>query len=383
MVNYICRPVPAHDIVYRVTSAHRCRGKEIMTLESVKYTCPNCCADLKFDPQKQMLSCEYCLSSFTVKEIKQLCAKTENSIPKEEVKLKEDFENHTHLYRCDSCGAEIMAEEKETATFCYYCHNPVILAGKMGGKYKPDKIIGFKLTKEHAVFNFKQWVGKRWFVPSDFKSEQQIEKLTGLYVPFWMADCHVNVDYSGTGKKVRSWTSGNYRYTETSTYHIVRRGDLVTKGVPADGETKIDDLLMESIEPFDYNELEDFSMSYLSGFFADKYDEDKTQVFPRIRARSEQACASLVNESISGYTSVTPLAQSYNITQTDWKYTMLPVWFMSYKYNDKVYEFAINGQTGKLAGTPPLSKAKLTLFSCAIGAVVSVLGMIIGGIISL
>ena len=140
---------------------------------------------------------------------------------------------------------------------------------------------------------------------------------------------------------------------------------------------------MESIEPFDYNELKDFSMSYLSGFFADKYDEDKTQVFPRIRARSEQACASLVNESISGYTSVTPLAQSYNITQTDWKYTMLPVWFMSYKYNDKVYEFAINGQTGKLAGTPPLSKAKLTLFSCAIGAVVSVLGMIIGGIISL
>ncbi|MBR5683953.1 MAG: hypothetical protein IKW96_11880 [Ruminococcus sp.] len=348
-------------------------------MESVKYTCPNCCADLKFDPQQQKLTCEYCLSSFTVEEIRKLCAKTENSIPQEAVQVKEDFENHTHLYRCDSCGAEIMADDQQTATFCYYCHNPVILAGKMGGEFKPDKVIGFKLTRENAIDDFKKWIGKRLFVPKDFKSEQQLEKLTGLYVPFWIADCHINVDYSATGKKVRHWTSGNYRYTETSTYHIVRRGNLVTRGVPADGETKIDDLLMEAIEPFDYKDLKDFSMSYLSGFFADKYDVDKKQVFPRIRERSTQACSSLIKESISGYTTVTPLAQNYNISQTDWKYTMLPVWFMSYMYKGKVYEFAINGQTGKLAGTPPLSKPKLALVSGIIGAAVALAGMFIGG----
>ncbi len=370
-------------MIFRVTSALYVPRKGDKILESVKYTCPNCCADLKFDPQLQKLSCEYCLSSFSVEEIKKLCAATENSIPQEAVQVKEDFENHTHLYRCDSCGAEIMADDQQTATFCYYCHNPVILAGKMGGEFKPDKVIGFKLTRENAIDDFKKWIGKRLFVPKDFKSEQQLEKLTGLYVPFWIADCHINVDYSATGKKVRHWTSGNYRYTETSTYHIVRRGNLVTRGVPADGETKIDDLLMEAIEPFDYNDLRDFSMSYLSGFFADKYDVDKTQVFPRIRERSTQACASLIKESISGYTTVTPLAQNYNISQTDWKYTMLPVWFMSYMYRGKVYEFAINGQTGKLAGTPPLSKPKLALFSGIIGAAVALAGMVIGGAFTL
>lgn len=370
-------------MIFRVTSALYVPRKGDRILESVKYTCPNCCADLKFDPQLQKLSCEYCLSSFSVEEIKKLCAATENSIPQEAVQVKEDFENHTHLYRCDSCGAEIMADDQQTATFCYYCHNPVILAGKMGGEFKPDKVIGFKLTRENAIDDFKKWIGKRLFVPKDFKSEQQLEKLTGLYVPFWIADCHINVDYSATGKKVRHWTSGNYRYTETSTYHIVRRGNLVTRGVPADGETKIDDLLMEAIEPFDYNDLRDFSMSYLSGFFADKYDVDKAQVFPRIRERSTQACASLIKESISGYTTVTPLAQNYNISQTDWKYTMLPVWFMSYMYRGKVYEFAINGQTGKLAGTPPLSKPKLALFSGIIGAAVALAGMVIGGAFTL
>ncbi len=348
-------------------------------MESVEYKCPNCSADLKFNPTTQKLDCEYCLSSFTVEEVKNVCANTENSIPEEAVQMKEDFENHTQLYRCQSCGAEIIADDQQTATFCYYCHNPVILAGKMGGEYKPDKVIGFKIDKNLALENFKRWVAKRWFVPKDFKSQQQLEKLTGLYVPFWIADCNVNADFRAVGKKIRSWTSGNYHYTETKEYRIIRQCNMTTSGIPADGETKIDDLLMEAIEPYDYKDLKDFSMSYLSGFYADKYDVDKAQVFPRIRARSNLACSNYIKGTISGYTSVSPSVEQYNIVNTNWNYTMLPVWFMAYKYKDKVYEFAMNGQTGKLAGTPPLSKGKLALASAILGVVVTVVCGLIGG----
>ena len=272
-----------------------------------------------------------------------------------------------------------MADDQQTATFCYYCHNPVILAGKMGGEFKPDKVIGFKRTRDNAISNFKKWIGKRWFVPKDFKSEQQLEKLTGLYVPFWVANCNISVDYHATGKKIRSWTSGDYRITETQEYDVIRRGSLTTRGIPADGETKIDDLLMESIEPYDYRELKDFSMSYLSGFYADKYDVNKAAVFPRIRVRATQAAASLVKDTIKGYSSVSPMIEDYSIKQTNWSYMLLPVWFMSYKYKDKVYEFAINGQTGKLAGTPPLSKGRLWLACLGLGAVVTVVCALLGG----
>ena len=58
---------------------------------------------------------------------------------------------------------------------------------------------------------------------------------------------------------------------------------------------------------------------------------------------------------------------------------MLPVWFMTYNYNDKMYEFALNGQTGKLAGIPPLDKSKLRLFCSAIGLAVAVVGFLLGG----
>lgn len=342
--------------------------KEMMDLDAAEYKCPNCNADLKFDPLTQKLSCEYCMSSFTIEEIKQICAKAENSIPTEaQVQQMQDFEEHTNLFHCASCGADIMCDDQRTALFCYYCHNPVILAGKLTGKYKPSKVIGFKLTKELATDQFKSWIRKRMFVPSDFKSSQQLEKITGLYVPFWVADCEVDADFRAIGKKVKSWTSGSYRYTQTDEYSITRRGRIFTNGIPADGESKIDDALMEAIEPFDYKELRDFSMSYLSGFFADKYDVDKAEVFPRIRIRATTASKDVINNSVHGYTTVVPSVENYNIMNTEWQYMMLPVWFMTYKYQDNMFEFAINGQTGKLAGTPPLDKFKLKLFSAAVG----------------
>lgn len=351
-------------------------------MEAVQYKCPNCGGELKFKPDKQAFGCDYCMSSFTEEEIKQVCARTENSIPDGEQQINNEFAEHTNVYHCSSCGAEIISEENQTATFCYYCHEPVILSGRLSGDYKPGKVIGFKLTRENAVSAFKTWCGKRWFVPKDFRSEQQLEKMTGLYVPFWVADCGIKADYHALGKKVRTWSSGSYRYRETKEYDVIRRADIFADGIPADGESKIEDRLMEAIEPFNYDDAKDFSMSYLSGFFADKYDVDKAAVFPRVRMRAENAAKKVIGESVNGYSGVVPHSESYRIMNTEWQYMMLPVWFMTYKYHDKFYSFAVNGQTGKLAGTPPLDKLKLKLFSLGIGILTAfIIGIIMGGIL--
>ena len=333
-------------------------------------------------PESQKLSCEYCLSSFTEEELKKINEAYGETTPTEaEVQTQNEFEEHTNLYHCASCGAQIMCDDQQTALFCYYCHNPVILSGKLTGEYKPGKIIAFKFNKESALDTFRKWVQKRHFVPDDFRSEQQLDKVTGLYVPFWVADCDVKADFTAIGKTVRSWTSGSYRYTETKEYNVVRRGNITVNGIPADGESKIEDLLMESIEPFNYDELQPFSMTYLTGFFADKYDVDKAQVFPRIKSRASQAGKKIIRDSIGSYSSLSVNSEQYNIMKTDWEYMMLPVWFMTYNYNNKIYEFAINGQTGKLAGTPPLDKPKLRMFCTALGIGITAAIYLLGGLL--
>ena len=61
-------------------------------MATVNYTCPNCAAPLKFNPDKQMFSCEYCMSDFTEKYVQNFFAKKEqkeNSAEKQEKKEQE------------------------------------------------------------------------------------------------------------------------------------------------------------------------------------------------------------------------------------------------------------------------------------------------------
>lgn len=362
-------------------------------MDIVEYKCPNCTADLKFQPSTQRLSCEYCGGSFTIEEIKKIFAKTESSLdnePQSESESKksysdeqpqsDDFSENTKLYHCASCGAEIMATSQQTALFCYYCHNPVILSGKMTGKFRPKKVIGFKVSRDEAIKAFKKWCFKR-FVPKDFKTNQQLEKITGLYVPFWLSDGKVKFDFSANCYKVRRWSSGSYDYTETKEFAVKRRGNLAAEGVPADGSKRIEDTLMEAIEPFDYTEMHDFSMSYLSGFFAEKYDMDDLTMLPNVKNRLSKACKKIIMSSIKDYTSVKIENESYDVTDVKMDYAMLPVWFMSYKYKDKVYEFVMNGQTGKIAGTPPLDEGKLRLCTWSIMAACALVSALAGSLI--
>ena len=345
-------------------------------MEAIQYKCPNCGGELKFDPGKQQFGCEYCRSLFSEAEIKQVCKENEEtdlSRSPEELQQEQEFAEHSNLYECGSCGAQIVADDNTTAAFCYYCHNPVILKGRLSGEYKPGKVLPFKITKEEALHIFSGWCKKRWFLPSAFKEKQNLEKITGLYVPFWVADCNVHADLNAIGKQVKTWRSGDYRYTNTKEFAVRRMGQVGLDGIPADGSSKIEDQLMEAIEPFNYEEVQPFSMSYLSGFYADKYDVDKAGVFPRIRNRAIQGADRQIRSTIKGYNALSVTSSSMNVLRTDWQYMLLPVWFATFKFEDKMYEFAINGQTGKQAGTPPLSKGKLAAFCAGVGVFVALI----------
>ena len=351
-------------------------------MESLAYKCPNCSADLKFDAATQSFSCEFCSSSFTKAEMDEI-AKQQEALasaerPEEEVKTDEEFAEHTSVYSCDSCGATIMADDNTAATFCYYCHNPVILRGRVSGEYRPSYVLPFQIDRDQAVGHFKEWCRKHKFLPGDFLSASQQEKITGLYVPFWVTDCNLNAEMDALGKKVRSWTSGSYHYTETREFALTRKAKVVLRGLPADGASHIDDDLMEAVEPFDYQQVVPFAMQYLSGFLAERYDMNMAAMFPRIQKRAVQASDTLLRSSMKGYTSVSVTRSDIKVMSTNWDYMLLPVWFMTYKYRGKVYEFALNGQTAKFVGEPPVSIPRLLGFAAGIGALFAALTVLAG-----
>ncbi|MCL2071293.1 MAG: hypothetical protein FWH07_03555 [Oscillospiraceae bacterium] len=352
-------------------------------MEVVQYKCPNCGANLEFKSGEQNFGCDYCESAFTSEQLSEIYPEKEHHIldepepPKTAEELEEEalFSEYSALYNCPSCGAAVVTDSTTSATQCVYCLSPVILTGRLSGEYKPSKLIPFKVTREQAEAKLKEYCRKRIFLPSDFRSGAHLHEMTAIYVPYWISDCKTHGGITANCKKVRSWSTGQYRYTETKEYIAVRSGSMKFSGIPHDASSRIDDVMMECIEPFGYNDTAEFKMSYLSGYIAEKYDVAKEDVYPRIKQRAVSSATNVMRGSITGYNSVNVTSNTIDIHSNRWEHFLLPVWFLTYKYKDKFYHFAINGQTGKFAGDLPVVKAKVAI---AAGAAVVAANIAIG-----
>lgn len=230
-----------------------------------EYKCPNCGGALEFNSSIQKMKCPYCDSELDMSSLKEL---------DEQLKTQTD-ENMTwstqaggewdtgeidqlSVYVCKSCGGEIVADESTAATSCPFCDNPVVMMGRFAGDLKPDYVIPFKLDKKAAKANLnKHLMGKR-LLPKVFKDQNHIDEVKGGYVPFWLFDTEADADVHYKASRIRTWSDSEYDYTETSYFSVIRSGQLAFEHIPVDGSSKLDDQLMESIEPFDFSEAVDF-----------------------------------------------------------------------------------------------------------------------------
>lgn len=336
----------------------------------LEYKCPNCGGTLKFDATSQKMLCEYCDSTFDM----DILEKYEKSVlngTKTELDLGEyDSESGSgdwtteeiqgmKAYSCPSCGGQIIGDETSVATKCPYCDSATVIPGQFNNDKKPDYVLPFFKTKKDAEEAFRKNTKGKKLLPDVFLSEQRIESIKGIYVPFWLFDSKINADYTYKATKVRSWSDSDNRYTETSTYMVERGGTVDFKKVPVDGSSKMEDTLMESIEPFNYEKLVPFTTAYLSGYMADKYDVDVAECKPRAVERINSSVKSLFDGTVSGYSTTTVTNTNSSVVSSDMKYALLPVWLLNTKYKDKIYTFAMNGQTGKFVGELPVSKEKV------------------------
>lgn len=322
--------------------------------------CPGCGAKITFNPKIQKWDCEYCSSKFTLEEMQQhnnASSKEANTKSVSTKKLEK-----MDVYHCENCGAEIMADDTVTATFCVYCGSTAILKDKIEDGVAPSLIIPFKKVKDDAVLAFSNLIKGKPLMPKEFKNMKNIEKIVGVYIPFWAYDLLAEGEMVFSSRDVRHWSDSRYNYTETSSYNVTMYGHLEYKRVLADGSSRFDNDLMDSLEPFDYKELTDYNHAYLSGFFAEKYDVSEDDGLIRANERTMKTCTNIVESKINHQINLLQ-ANNMNITKEKCDYIMLPVWMVNVKYKDKIYTFAMNGQTGKIVGNIPVGVKESIIWS--------------------
>ena len=245
------------------------------------------------------------------------------------------------------------------------------MAGQFAGALKPDLVIPFRVDKKAAIAALQNHYKGKVLLPKVFKDQNHIREVKGLYVPVWLFDADADAFVRYKASRTRTWSDSQYNYTETSHYSVTRAGGIGFANVPVDGSTKMDDTLMESIEPYYIQDAVDFRTAYLSGFLADKYDvgaeESITRANERIKRTTENAFAA----TVQGYSSVIPVSSSINLHNGRAKYALYPVWILNTQWNGQKFTFAINGQTGKTAGDLPMDKGAFWRWLLGIAGAVS------------
>ena len=371
-----------------------------MPTQVTNYQCPACTGPLHFAGGSGKLECEYCGASYDVAEIEALYAEKEEKAAAarqaaEETRqsapsgdggawdtsgFSEDWGTEgdgMRAYSCPSCGAELICDENTAATSCPYCGNPTVVPGQFSGQLRPDFIIPFKLSKEDAVKALKDHYKGKIFLPKSFTQENHVQEIQGVYVPFWMFDGEAEGDARYAATRSHTYRSGDYEITETEHYDIYRAGFISFEKIPADASSKMPDDHMDSIEPYDYQELKPFSTAYLPGFLADKFDVTVEQC----RQRADQRCAGTLSatlrDTVTGYHTCTLIHESVSLKRGKVHYALMPVWMLNTKWKGKDFLFAMNGQTGKLVGDLPVSWGRFWGLFAAIATPLSVLGSLL------
>ena len=379
-----------------------------MAAQVTNYQCPACTGPLQFNAETGKLGCEFCGSTYEATEIEALYAekdakaaenKSATDAKREEEKAGDEWDlsglsddwgaeaGNMRAYSCPSCCAELICDETTAVTSCPYCGNPTVVPGQFSGALRPDFVIPFKATKKEAIAALKKHYEGRPFLPNAFKNENHIEEIKGVYVPFWLFDGEVDCEAVYDCGRIHTYRSGSYDVIHTDHFEVLREGTVSFSRIPVDGSTKMPDDYMDSIEPFDYSELKEFSTGYMPGYLADKYDVSAEDCSSRADERAANTAESCLRGSVVNYSSVLERHKNLRLHRGEVKYALLPVWLLSTRWNGQNWLFAMNGQTGKFVGKLPVDKKKKwSIFAgvyAAAAALTAVVMLFPGGLLRL
>lgn len=324
----------------------------------VEQKCRQCGGAMRFDPKKGKLVCDYC---GTVIDVNSSAQDTQTELGGFDFNALNDQATVADaadlpVYNCESCGAEVIAPPEQAALTCPYCANNIVLTDKVSGKLRPDGVIPFRLTAKELPDAMQRYYKNKALLPKNFFSESRMGRITGVYVPFWVFSGRLSgtLDYRAT--RVSKHRSGDYEVTDTDHYRLTRDVSMSFEDMPVDASAKIRNDLMDPLEPFDMSEVKPFDMSYLAGFTADRFDEAKSDIASRAENRMRTTAEAVADSQAGrGYSTANRCGGSLR-ADIKAKYLLLPVYLFHISHGGKDYDFAVNGQTGKVVGTLPIDK---------------------------
>ncbi|MFD2739092.1 primosomal protein N' (replication factor Y) - superfamily II helicase [Sulfitobacter aestuarii] len=348
-------------------------------LDEHRFPCDSCGSDMRYDPRAALLVCDHCGNTemigagFGGAAITELDFRTALAARLPEAEMEE-----TRVTTCPNCAAQVAFDPGKHATECPFCATPVVIDTGTNRHIKPRGVLPFALSEDSAREAMKSWLGQLWFAPNGLQRyARKGRRMQGIYVPYWTYDADTNSRYSGergtvyyvtqtvirNGKRVRQQVP-KIRWHAASG-HVSRFFDdvlvLASRSLPK--------RFTDGLAPWDLAALEPYTPEYLAGFRAEAYAVTLEEGFAEARAHMDRVIARDVKFDIGGDRQRIHDVQT-QINDVTFKHILLPVWLAAYKYRGKTYRFVVNGRTGSVQGERPYSKIKIA-FAVILGLIVA------------
>jgi hypothetical protein len=337
-----------------------------------KHSCAACGAQAEWNPARQMLVCPFCGSAtpFKIDEatgaIEELdLAKALRELPDEE----RGWQTEKRTVQCQSCKAVSVFDPERVGQNCDFCGSPALVDyTEIKAPIRPRSLLPFTVTDSNVREQIRKWYASKWLAPNALKSRALVDRVHGVYIPYWTFDAHV----------VCPWTAeaGHYYYT-TETYR--EGGQTRTRQVrhvrwePASGEIQhffddepvpgtqgVSHHLLAQVEPFPTTELKPYDTAYLSGFVVEHYQIVLFDAAKRsqdsMTAKLTQMCAAQIPGDTYRNLEIHP-----TFSGQTFKHILVPVWLLTYNFGARAFQVIVNGVTGRMAGDYPKSPWKIAL----------------------
>ena len=321
-------------------------------------SCPNCGGNLKFDISSQNLSCEHCHGQFDP-----YAFDSKTSDAEEEKSYESNYE--VTVFTCPQCGGEILSTDNAAAGFCSFCGASTILYSRISHEQRPNFIIPFKKTKEDCKKAYARKMRHAIFAPKELRDPKYIDGFRGIYMPYWAFYLTQKGDFSLPAHK--EYRRGDYIITDH--YSLNGHVDAYYKGLSYDASSSFSDNISEQLAPYDVKGMKAFTPAYLSGFYADTADVDAYIYQPDAedmiyeQTEKEVKKVSAFRSYTMGDNGTTFKTGIFSPKVESIDRAMFPVWFMSYRKNDRVAYVTVNGQTGKVVADIPVDPKKYIIGS--------------------
>ncbi|WP_146585138.1 TFIIB-type zinc finger domain-containing protein [Puniceibacterium confluentis] len=337
-----------------------------------RFPCDNCGSEMRFDPGRGLLICDHCGNTEQVTGtagpwdggIKELDFRRalDNLLPLQELE-------ETRVTTCPNCGAQVEFDPDVHATECPFCATPVVADTGTHRHIKPRGVLPFELDEPRARQAMTDWLGGLWFAPNGLTDyARKGRRMQGIYVPYWTYDADTKSSYRGERGTVYYETRTVMRDGKRQTQQVQKVRWRPASGRVARffddvlvlASTSLPKRFTDALQPWDLTRMEPYRPEFLAGFRAEGYTVDLDVGFTEARGLMDQQIARDVKFDIGGD------RQRIHSVDTDvsaitFKHVLLPVWLAAYKYRGKSYRFVVNGQTGRVQGERPWSTWKIAL----------------------